>query len=143
MAINKVVNSGKMNHGAMRNVLEYVLKDEKVKDGLCLINGPYNGIEPQYDQLYQDWLEEKRAWGKDSGRMYAHNIMSFHKDENITPEQVLDMAKDFSERFFHGHQYVITVHQDRDHLHAHMVTNTVSFLDGKKLHQTKNFSSAR
>ena len=137
MAINKVVNSGRMSHGAMRNVLEYVLKEEKVKEGYCLINGPYSGIEAQYDQIYRDWLAEKKNWGKDSGRMYAHNIISFHKNENVSPEQVLEIAADFSEKFFHGHQYLIAVHQDRDHLHAHIVTNTVSFIDGMKLHQTR------
>lgn len=137
MAINKVVNSGRMSHGAMRNVLEYVLKEEKVKEGYCLINGPYSGIEAQYDQIYRDWLSEKKDWGKDSGRMYAHNIISFHKNENVSPEQVLEIAADFSEKFFHGHQYLIAVHQDRDHLHAHIVTNTVSFIDGMKLHQTR------
>lgn len=138
MAINKVVNSGGMSHGAMRNVLEYILKEEKTSDGLCEINGPYNGIEPHYDQICQDWVAEKKSWNKDSGRMYAHNIISFHKDEDITPEQVLDIARNFSDKFFHGHQYVIAVHQDRDHLHAHIVTNTVSFLDGRKLHQSRH-----
>ncbi len=138
MAINKVVNSGGMSHGAMRNVLEYILKEEKTSEGLCEINGPYSGIEPHYDQICQDWVAEKKAWNKDSGRMYAHNIISFHKDEDITPEQVLDIARNFSDKFFHGHQYVIAVHQDREHLHAHIVTNTVSFLDGRKLHQSRH-----
>ena len=138
MAINKVVNSGKLSHGGMRNTLEYVTKKEKLKDGLFEINGPYNGIDLSYDQLYRDWLSEKKAWGKDSGRMYAHNIISFHKDEKVSPEQVLEIAREFSDHFFRGYQYVITVHQDRDHLHAHIVTNTVSFLDGMKLHQSRS-----
>ncbi len=138
MAINKVVNSGKLSHGGMRNTLEYVTKAEKLKDGLFEINGPYNGVDLSYDQLYRDWLSEKKAWGKDSGRMYAHNIISFHKDEKVSPEQVLEIAREFSDHFFRGYQYVITVHQDRDHLHAHIVTNTVSFLDGMKLHQSRS-----
>lgn len=32
----------------------------------------------------------------------------------------------------------MTVHVDRDHIHLHMVTNTVSYIDGHKLHTTKN-----
>ncbi|MBR4344216.1 MAG: relaxase/mobilization nuclease domain-containing protein [Lachnospiraceae bacterium] len=31
----------------------------------------------------------------------------------------------------------MSVHQDRDHLHCHIVTNSVSYIDGIKLHQTK------
>ena len=41
------------------------------------------------------------------------------------------------DRFFPNHQSLIGVHQDKDHLHIHIVTNSVSFIDGKKLHQTK------
>jgi hypothetical protein len=69
--------------------------------------------------------------------MYTHNIISFHKDEQVTPEQVLEIGSKFAERFFPCHQYVISVHQDKDHLHCHIVTNSVSYLDGSKLHQTK------
>ena len=69
--------------------------------------------------------------------MYAHNVISFHKNEQITPEQVLDIGKQFAEEFFQGHQCLITVHQDKEHLHGHIVTNSVSYIDGHKLHQTK------
>ncbi len=33
---------------------------------------------------------------------------------------------------------VISVHQDKDHLHCHIVVNSVSYIDGHKLHQTKH-----
>ena len=137
MAINKVVNKSTKSHGAMRNVLEYVLRDEKVKQGYVEISGPYSGKTINYNEVYQSWLAEKRLWDKDSGRMYAHNIISFHKDEQVTPEQVLEIGKKFAENFFPDHQYVISVHQDKDHLHCHIVTNSVSYIDGMKLHQTK------
>ena len=137
MAINKVVNKSTKSHGAMRNVLEYVLRDEKVKQGYVEIAGPYSGDTINYDEVYQTWLAEKRLWDKDSGRMYTHNIISFHKDEQVTPEQVLEIGKEFAEKFCPGHQYVIGVHQDKDHLHCHIVTNSVSYIDGMKLHQTK------
>ena len=69
--------------------------------------------------------------------MYAHNIISFHKDEDISPAQALEIGQEFVEKFFPNHQSVIGVHQDKDHLHIHIVTNSVSFIDGMKLHQTK------
>ena len=137
MAINKVVNKSTKNRGAMRNVLEYVLRDEKIKEGYVDIAGPYSGETINYDEVYRAWLEEKQTWNKDSGRMYSHNIISFHKDENISPAEVLEIGKEFAEKFFAGHQYVIGVHQDKDHLHCHIVTNSVSYIDGHKLHQTK------
>lgn len=137
MAINKVINKSAKSHGAMRNVLEYVLRGEKVKEGHVFIAGPYAEDTITYDEVYQAWVKEKQLWNKDSGRMYAHNIISFHKDERVSPAEVLEIGIAFSEKFFPKHQYVVTVHQDKDHLHCHIVTNSVSYIDGSKLHQTK------
>lgn len=138
MAINKVVNNGGCSHGAMRNAMEYVLRDNSLEEEYIEITGPYNGETINYDEVYQTWLAEKRMWDKDSGRMYAHNIISFHKDEQITPEQVLEIGRQFVDRFFPEHQSLITVHRDREHLHCHILTNSVSYVDGHKLHQTKH-----
>lgn len=135
MAINKVVNKSTKSHGAMRNAIEYVLQDKKVKEGYVTVTGPYLPNVINWDGVYNTFLDEKRLWNKDSGRMYAHNIISFHKDEKVTPEEVLDIGKAFCEKFFAGYQCLITVHQDRDHLHCHIVTNSVSYIDGMKLHQ--------
>ena len=82
-------------------------------------------------------LSEKKVWDKDSGRMYAHNIISWHKDEQITPEQALEFGKQFAETWFSGFQTLVAVHKDKDHIHCHLVTNSVSYEDGRKLHNTK------
>ncbi len=137
MAINKVVNRSVKSHGAMRNVIEYVLRDEKVRGGYVDITGPFDSDTINFDLVYNCWLREKRIWGKDSGRMYAHNVISFHKDEQVTPVQVLDIGRKFAEEFFQDYQNLIAVHQDKEHLHCHIVTNSVSYMDGHKLHQTK------
>lgn len=121
----------------MRNVIEYVLQDKKVKEGYVAITGPYAPEQINWDNVYNAFLDEKKLWNKDSGRMYAHNIISFHKDEDISPAQALEIGQEFVEKFFPNHQSVIGVHQDKDHLHIHIVTNSVSFIDGMKLHQTK------
>lgn len=137
MAVNKVVNKSTKSHGAMRNVIEYVLQDQKVREGYVAITGPYNSDTINWDNVYNAFLDEKRLWDKDTGRMYAHNIISFHKDENITPAQCLEIGQEFVDKFFPDHQSLIGIHQDKDHLHIHIVTNSVSYIDGLKLHQTK------
>ena len=69
--------------------------------------------------------------------MYAHNVISFHRDEKITPAECLEIGETFADRFFPDHQSLVGVHQDKDHLHCHIVTNSVSYINGKKLHQSK------
>ena len=137
MAINKVINKSTKSHGAMKNVIQYVLQEKKVIEGYADIIGPYEPDRITYDDVYQAFLEEKRIWKKDSGRMYSHNIISFHRDEKVTPEECMEIGRRFCDQFFSGHQSLIAVHQDRDHLHIHIVTNTVSYVDGRKLHQSK------
>ena len=138
MAINKVVNSSTKSHGAMSNVIAYVLRSDKVTEGYVDITGPYGPGGIDRDGVYSSFLAEKKQWGKDSGRMYSHNIISFHKDEKITAAQCLEIGRKFVGKFFDGFQSLIGVHQDKDHLHCHIVTNTVSYIDGHKLHQTKH-----
>lgn len=138
MAINKTVNKSTKTHGAMRNCMEYVLRESKINASLVYVSGPFDAEEITYDTVYRSFLEEKKLWNKDSGRMYAHNIISWHKDEEITPEEAYEFGKEFVEQWFAGFQTLMAVHVDRKHIHLHMVTNTVSYIDGHKLHTTKN-----
>ena len=137
MAINKTINKRTNSHGAMRNCIEYVLRQDKTSELLTYVTGPYCYDEINYDLVYRTFLEEKKMWDKDSGRMYAHNIISWHKDEQITPEQALEFGKEFAENWFSGFQTLVAVHKDKDHIHFHLVTNSVSYEDGRKLHNTK------
>ena len=137
MAVNNTINKRTNTHGAMRNCIEYVLRQDKTSELLTYITGPYCHNEINYDLVYRTFLEEKKMWNKDTGRMYAHNIISWHKDEQITPEQAFEFGKEFAENWFSGFQTLVAVHKDKDHIHCHLVTNSVSYEDGRKLHNTR------
>ena len=137
MAINKTINKRINTHGAMRNCIEYVLRQDKTNELFTYVTGPYCHDEINYDLVYRTFLEEKKMWDKDSGRMYAHNIISWHKEEQITPEQALEFGKEFAEKWFSGFQTLVAVHKDKEHIHCHLVTNSVSYEDGRKLHNTR------
>ena len=137
MAVNKTINKRTNTHGAMRNCIEYVLRQDKTSELLTYITGPYCHNEINYDLVYRTFLEEKKMWNKGTGRMYAHNIISWHKDEQITPEQAFEFGKEFAENWFSGFQTLVAVHKDKDHIHCHLVTNSVSYEDGRKLHNTR------
>ena len=137
MAINKTINKRTNTHGAMRNCIEYVLRQDKTGELLTYVTGPYCHNEINYDLVYRTFLEEKKMWDKDTGRMYAHNIISWHKDEQITSEQAFEFGKQFAETWFSGFQTLVAVHKDKNHIHCHLVTNSVSYEDGRKLHNTR------
>ena len=137
MAINKTINKRTNTHGAMRNCIEYVLRQDKTGELLTYVTGPYCHNEINYDLVYRTFLEEKKMWDKDTGKMYAHNIISWHKDEQITSEQAFEFGKQFAETWFSGFQTLVAVHKDKNHIHCHLVTNSVSYEDGRKLHNTR------
>ena len=139
MAIVKAVNGAKSSHGAMRNVIEYVLRDDKTDhDTLCYVSGPWDDSQKiNYDSVYRSFLNEKKLWNKDSGRMYLHTVLSFHENEKISPEQVLEFGKAWAEKVYPDNQSLFAVHQDKGHLHCHIVTNSVSYLDGHKINVSR------
>ena len=137
MAVNKTINKRTNTHGAMRNCIEYVLRQDKTSELLTYITGPYCHNEINYDLVYRTFLEEKKMWNKDTGRMYAHNIISWHKDEQITPEQAFEFGKEFAENWFSGFQTLVAVHKVKDPIQRRLVTNSVSYEDGRKLHNTR------
>lgn len=139
MAIIKAVNGSKSSHGAMRNCIEYILRADKTEQVLCDVSGPWDDSQKiTYDTVYRSFLDEKKLWDKDKGRMYLHTVVSFHADEKITPEQVLDFGKAWAEKVYPDHQSVFAVHRDRGHLHCHIVTNSVSYIDGRKVNVSRS-----
>jgi len=139
MATNKVITNHATTHSAMKSCIAYVLRSDKVKEGYVAMVGPYRYKDINVNNVVQTFIDEKQLWNKDSGRMYMHSIVSWHKDENITPQQALDFATELVENdvFYSKYQSLVGVHQDKDHIHAHIVTNTVSYIDGAKEHHTK------
>ena len=58
MAINKTINKRTNTHGAMRNCIEYVLRQDKTGELLTYVTGPYCHDEINYDLVYRTFLEE-------------------------------------------------------------------------------------
>lgn len=140
MAIYKSVNSKSAlsTHGGMKNCLNYIMNPQKTDSDHCYVIGAYSGDPMDTSEIYNNFIKTKKQYHADNGRQYAHSVISFHKDEIITPEQALSFAIDFAEKVYCGHQVAIAVHYDKENIHCHMVTNTVSYLDGSKLHKSKN-----
>ena len=132
MAIYKAINSRASSHAALRNVLKYVLDKSKSNERLWSVSGPYDYRNIGYKQVYSSFVAVKKDFGKDDGRMYLHTVLSFPPQE-ITPEQALEFAERFAEKTYGDHQVCFSVHEDKEHVHVHMIVNTVNYMNGKKI----------
>lgn len=140
MAVNKVISSKAKTHSSMKACINYVLREDKTPDRLVAVTGPYDKEDINIQNVFDSFVEEKLNWNKDSGRMYMHSVLSFHKDEYITPEQALEIGIQLASEdpFYSKYQTLISVHQEKQHIHVHFVTNTVSYIDGIKEHHSAN-----
>lgn len=78
-------------------------------------------------------LDTKRVYGKMDGVQYYHVIQSFKPGE-VSPELALEIAKEFVQEHLPGYETVIAVHVDRQHIHAHLIFNSVNADTGEKYH---------
>lgn len=115
-----------------------MLRNDNEPSLLSCVVGPYCEEKITSDKVYQAFVEVKQLWDKEGGRMCTHSIISWHKDDIIHPEEALNFSKEFAQKHFRGFQTLLVVHEDKDHLHVHFVTNSVSYVNGKKLHETKS-----
>ena len=89
MAINKVVNKSTKSHGAMRNVIEYVLRDDKVKQGFVEITGPYAADTINYDDVYKPGSLRKSSGIKIPAECMLTTSSAFTKLKSSPPLRFL------------------------------------------------------
>ena len=135
MAIVHFVNykRGTQSRAAVRGVMLYVMQEKKTAwEGVPLVSG----INCQPQSVYDDFLNTKLLYHKDSGVMFYHMVQSFPKGEAVDPRRAHEAARRLAE-YFDGCEVLVCTHVDREHIHSHCVINSVNFETGKKLHMAK------
>ena len=126
MAITKIL----YRNGGLRQAIDYITNPVKTDENLLT---DYVRCDPGY--AAQQMMDTKRALGKTAGRQCYHIIQSFKPDE-ITPELVHEIARQFAAEHLPGYEAVIATHVDKAHIHSHIVFNSVNAVTGKMYHST-------
>ena len=135
MATFTAIRNKKQTAGAMLGVLSYVVQAKKtVQDGTCLITG--SNCVPQAS--YLEMMTTKQRFQKTDGRQFYHFVQSFSEDDNLTPQEANVIGLELAQRAFPGYEVVIATHIDTNRLHNHLVVNSVSCENGRKLHQNRD-----
>ena len=135
MAYDKII----VIHSRLDRCLDYVQNDGKTDlgnavDYICnpVKAGFQTAINCTLDNAFLQMQATKQRWDKYGGILGYHIVHSYAPGE-VTPEQAHEAGVEFARRLL-GDKYeaVVCTHTDRDHLHCHIVFNSVSFLDGRK-----------
>ena len=119
--------------GALGGVLRYTQQDEKTLwEGQRLVSG--------WNCTAQAVLSEmqltKERYRKTDGRQYYHFVQSFSEADDLTPQEAHAIGLELAQREFPNFEVLVATHIDTDHLHSHLIVNSVSFQNVKKLHQS-------
>ena len=137
MAITKILNimesEGRNPASHLKNALEYIKNPDKTEE--CVLVG---GINCLPDTEFEQMEETKNIFHKTGKRQGYHVIISFSPEEKVTAEQAMYVLEHFAKDVL-GDDYeaVYAVHTDREHMHGHLIWNSVSMTTGKKYNSPK------
>lgn len=140
MAIFKAAAKPPKTEKGLKNLLQYVLQEEKTEETLVAGTGDFHDYEYGYhydpDQVYREFARVQDEYEKKNGRLAAHYIVSFPPGE-VVAEQAHALGTALAEKLWPDHQVLVVTHIDKEHLHDHFIINSTSYTDGHKLHTTK------
>lgn len=120
------------SRGALGSVLHYVQQEAKTTwDGQRLVSGWNCAVQ----SVCAEMQLTKERFHKTDGRQYYHFVQSFDKVDDLSPQAVHAMGLELAQKEFPDFEVLVATHVDTEHLHNHLVVNSVSFQDGRKLHQ--------
>ena len=137
MAITKILNimesEGRNPASHLKNALEYIQNPDKTEE--CVL---VDGINCLPDTAFEQMEETKNIFHKMGKRQGYHVIISFSPEEKVTSEQAMYVLEHFAKDVL-GDDYeaVYAVHTDREHMHGHLIWNSVSMTTGKKYNSPK------
>lgn len=115
----------------LKNALSYIQNPEKTEENVLV--GSINCLP---DTAFEQMMDTKVTFGKTNKRQGYHIIISFAPGE-VTEEQALDIVARFAQEYLKDkYEAVYAVHNDKKHMHGHIVFNSVSFETGMK-HECK------
>lgn len=137
MPIVRFIKNEKQNPSAMKGSIDYCLQKFKTVDALT--GKRYvSGINCNGLNAYKEFMTTKFANNANNGRYFYQYVQSFSPKDNVNYDKAHEIALEFSEKAWQGHEILVTTHCDRNHIHTHFIINSVSFETGKKLRQNPN-----
>ena len=135
MATVIFIKEGRQNRSAMRAVINYCQQEYKTFDSRSK-RRLVSGVNCDGANAFREFMATKKVYGKDNGIFFYHYAQSFPPTEKITPELAHEIALEFAEKAWAGHEVLVATHCDAAHIHSHFVVNSVGFESGMKLRQS-------
>lgn len=129
MATSKI----KAIRGTLRKAIDYIANPDKTNNGQLVFS---HGCSLETADIEMQ-LTAKQGTGI-GDRIAYHLIQSFSPEDDISPEKALELGKEFARKVTGGkHEFVVTTHTDKEHIHNHIIFNSVDYVNHRKYHSDK------
>lgn len=116
----------------LKRVLNYICNPDKTGGGKYI-----GAVNCQPDYAFDQMLETKTLFAKTDKRQAYHIIISFEKGE-IDADKAYEFIKRFVDEYLKNeYETIYTVHNDKDHVHGHIIFNSVNKITGGKYRYEK------
>ena len=95
-----------------------------------------SGLNCDIDYAKSSFKATRELYGKTGGNE-GHVIIQSFKPGEVTPEQCNQLGLELTEKFAPNHQVAVYTHNDTDHVHNHIVINSIDLETGKKFNNNK------
>ena len=131
MAITKILHINEVDMGNparhLEQALDYIQNPEKTNGNVLV--GSINCLP---ETAFEQMMDTKMTFGKMDKRQGYHIIISFVPRET-TEEIAFDIVERFAKEYLKDeYEAVYAVHNDKDHMHAHLIFNSVNLVTGMK-----------
>ena len=110
--------------------LKYITNPEKT-DEEVLISG-INGCSKQPQIAFRQMRFTKLDFNK-KDKIQAHHFIQSFKPGEVLPEVAHEIGMKWAKEIFgENFQGILSTHSDKEHIHNHIVINSVSHIDGRK-----------
>lgn len=117
----------------LKKAIDYIINPEKTDDGHLIYSHACSTATADIEM----GLTAKQGTGR-GDRIAYHLMQSFSPDDDISPEKALTLGIEFAQKVTGGNtEFVIATHIDKDHIHNHIIFNSVDYARHRKYHSDK------
>lgn len=122
------IGEGRTVSKAISDIIDYVENPEKTDNGRLI-----TGYSCDSRSADAEFLFSKRQYISTTGRVRGEDdVIAYHLRQSfrpgeITPEEANRLGCELAKRFTKGnHAFVVCTHIDKDHIHNHIIGNSVN-----------------
>ncbi len=120
----------------MCGAIEYIVDGNKTRDH-SLVESFMCETEPV--RAAEQFRAIRERFGSSRSTTKAQHIIQSFSPNEVTPEKAMEIAQELCHRLLQEqYQYIIAIHTDHDHIHAHILVNNTNFITGRTFETEHN-----